>query len=427
MLRRIFPAIYAIGSSVIVVFIALAVLQFNQIRSELEREKISVLVDRIAQPFEAAALIGLPLSTVRNTDALLERARQLAAAIYAVHLLGKDGALLASVPAGADNAAAIRRGVVASPGILRSWSGETEAGFYSGVRIRDAQGRTVGGVLVIYSGQGSQTQSWAMVGQLLVGGLGFVLAMMPVIWFALRWSLQRSIAEYDAVEGEIHAFERGSWRNPRPPEHENDPEPAAGNATLGGLLSEAEAGYRRAVSGTGAPTGRTIASAPQPRARQAPRGRIVAAMTAVIAAAVLLFSFLILAVFDRAVEPELESRTTLIGALIRSEMQRTLELGIPISALRGLTPYVEQVLRDFPEVARIAIVNHDGMVIAEAATEAPARGRSGFAVGQVIGIHASATELPVLVRSDVVGAIRVRGDPLFVEIRLRDVLLDVAV
>lgn len=427
MLRRIFPAVYAIGTCVIIVFIALAVLQFNQIRSELEREKISVLVDRMAEPFESAALIGLPLATVRNTDVLLERARQLDPAINAVQLIGEDGTLLASVPAGADNLVAIRRAVGESPGIIRSWSGETDEGFYSGVWIRDSSGRKVGGVMIIYSGQGSRTQSWAMVGQLLVGGLLFVLVMMPVIWLALRWSLQRSIAGYDAVEADIQAFERNSWRMPELPKGEDDSGAAAVNGALGRLLIEVEAGYRREISSTGTVTRAAAASAPLPQTRHSLRGRIVVVMTAVIAAAVLLYSFLILAAFDRAVEPELESRTTLIGALIRSEMQRTLELGIPITGLRGLTPYVEEVLRDFTEIASIAIVSADGTAIAQAATEAPPRGLSGFTVGQVIGIQASTTELPVLVRSDVVGLIRVQGDPLFVEVRLRDVLLDVAV
>src|SRR5690606_31271403 len=74
----------------------LATLQFGQIHGELIGERLTVLADRAAEPFESVATLGLPLSTVRTADALLERARQADETITAIHVFDIMGAVVHS-------------------------------------------------------------------------------------------------------------------------------------------------------------------------------------------------------------------------------------------------------------------------------------------------------------------------------------------
>src|SRR3546814_1835454 len=91
---RIWAAVTLVNLAVLTIFVGLATLQFGNINSDLVGERLVVLADLTAAPFEAAAKIGLPLSTVRNADALLERARQTDGAILAIHVFDAAGRIV---------------------------------------------------------------------------------------------------------------------------------------------------------------------------------------------------------------------------------------------------------------------------------------------------------------------------------------------
>ena len=150
-------------------------------------------------------------------------------------------------------------------------------------------------------------------------------------------------------------------------------------------------------------------------------------LTAAITVTVIAFSIFTLAAFDRAIAPEVQDRTRLIGTLIRLEVQRTLELGIPMSALGGLDAYIEETISDFPEVRRIAITSANGATIAEVAREQAAATLLSSEIGERIGIRGRTFRFPVLVGSEVAGEILIEGSAQFTETRLRDVMLDVGV
>lgn len=150
-------------------------------------------------------------------------------------------------------------------------------------------------------------------------------------------------------------------------------------------------------------------------------------MTVVISVTVIAFSIFTLAAFDRAIAPEVQDRTRLIGALIRLEVQRTLEFGIPMATLGGLDSYIEETIADFPEVRRIAIISADGTTITEVARNQPEATLLSSGIGEKIGIRSKIFRFPVLVGSDVVGDIVIEGSAQFAETRLQDVMLDVAV
>lgn len=158
------------------------------------------------------------------------------------------------------------------------------------------------------------------------------------------------------------------------------------------------------------------------------RARLVQVLAAILAASVLAMAAAAIAAFDRAVEPELANRTRLIGSIVRMEIQRALELSIPLRSMAGLDLYLTEMLDKFPEVERIAVVDVSGETIA--AVDRPKSEPSlfegtTFGVGTALGQNAFV--LPIIDGNRLVGKISVEISPVFVQTRLRDVFLDVIV
>lgn len=422
---RLALASSVICCAVVAVFIAFALLQFNQIRAELERERIAILAERVAAPFEAATRIGLPLSSVRNADALLERARQLDRSIEAIFVLSPQGEMLRSVGAPAEETTEPRFMTGAVPAAGKYSFIETTRGYHFGRSLFDATGRPAGGIAIHFSGQESRLASWAMAGQLIVSGLLFALGMVPVIWASLRLVLRRRTAAFAEFAHEIQVFETQGWRGQAPANV------ASKNATtpLRALLASAEMQYRRGIESASRDAG--IKSYPSTQAPallgtglQTP---VVLVLGTILAAAIGFFSILTINAFNSAITPDLESRTQLIGGLIRGELQRALDLGVPIQALGGLTTYLDETLQDFPEIAHISIIGSGGDIIAQTERAVASTRLDGAATLSGLGIATMVTDLPVLVGSEFAGNIRIEGNPRFFQTRLRDVLLDVAV
>ncbi|MGD8351182.1 MAG: hypothetical protein PVI79_18190 [Gammaproteobacteria bacterium] len=245
---RLFPLVVAINIAVIVLFIGFSVLQFNRISAELERERVTVLGDRVAAPFEAAAGIGLPPSSVRNMDSILERARQMNEAIVSVHLLDSDGVVIRSAGGKSETVldAEILDGLM--HGEQRTWSGETDDGYFSATRIVGLGGNLVGALVIRYSGARGSSRSWAMAAQLTLGGFASLLFASLMTAAGLRIALRREIAEFDRIDAAIGSFERDSWRNTDRIDHPLMEGEAGTGDDLGTALHEVEARYREAVS-----------------------------------------------------------------------------------------------------------------------------------------------------------------------------------
>lgn len=251
MFWRLFPLVAAINLVVIVLFIGFSVLQFNRISAQLELERVSVLGDRVAAPFEAAAGIGLPPSSVRNMESILERARQMNEAIVSIHLLGPDGTTIRSAggDSGLDLGAGVLAGLARSDG--RTWSGETEDGYFSGTRIIGMAGNLVGALVIRYSGARGSSRSWAMAAQLSLGGLVSLILASLVTGAGLRFALRREIVGFDRIDEALAGFERDSWRNiDRGTGIPTEPTDAAGD-DLGQFLREVELRYREAAANAG--------------------------------------------------------------------------------------------------------------------------------------------------------------------------------
>lgn len=157
------------------------------------------------------------------------------------------------------------------------------------------------------------------------------------------------------------------------------------------------------------------------------RASLMVTLSAILAISVLALGLVTMIAFDRSIEPEVANRTRLIGKIIRSNVQRGLELGIPLNQLEGLERYLAESLQKFAEVDRVSIITATGLTVAE--VERPTRPSllQHLGLGDVVVVGQSAFSLPILDGNDFVGSITVAVSPQFVETRLREVFLDVMV
>ena len=249
---RVWAAVIVVNLGVLALFVGLAVLQFDSINSGLVGERLTVLAGRTAAPFEAAAKIGLPLSTVRNANALLERARQTDDAISAIHVFDEAGRIVHSTdplapPSISPKALASRRAAAQNP-----WHLETAEGFLSGIDIPARDGSTAGGILVVYPTDASDTQIRAMGAELSVAAVLVMLIIAGLSIVLLRVSLRNQMRVFEEVENVIADFERVSWRSAAMAADEATPG-ADQSDDLRRLLDAAESRY--------CATGRVLAAA----------------------------------------------------------------------------------------------------------------------------------------------------------------------
>jgi MFS family permease len=157
------------------------------------------------------------------------------------------------------------------------------------------------------------------------------------------------------------------------------------------------------------------------------RRRLIGMLAAMVIASVMAVGGTAVLAFDRAVEPELANRTHLIGSIVRSEVQRALELGIPFDAIVGLDRYLSETLEKFEEVDRIAVTTVSDQTVAVIERSAAPSIFERTKLGQVVAFDQTAFVLPIVDGNRLVGRITVEISPLFVQTRLRDVFLDVLV
>ncbi len=157
------------------------------------------------------------------------------------------------------------------------------------------------------------------------------------------------------------------------------------------------------------------------------RARLLAVLAVLITATVVAVGVVSVRAFDRAVEPELANRARLIGVLVRGEVQRATEVGIPFDSLAGLDAYLSETLARFEEIGRISVVTASGQDVATAERPSTPTFLERTGLNTIIAIHGTSFALPVIDGNRIVGEIRVDASPRFVQSRLRDVFLDVMV
>jgi len=237
---RIWAAVMLVMLTVLSIFVGLATLQFGNINSDLVGERLAVLAGRTAAPFAAVAKIGLPLPTVRNADALLERARQTDDSIVAIHVFDASGRIVHSTavppPTQISREAAIARAEASGA----AWHRETSEGFISSIDIASGQGTSAGGILITYPARGTLIRLRAMAAELAVIALGVLIASSVLSALLLRLGLHRQIRLFEEIDSALFDFERAAWRGTA--QVAADPTDGA-VGELRRLLGEAESRY----------------------------------------------------------------------------------------------------------------------------------------------------------------------------------------
>jgi hypothetical protein len=237
---RVWIAVCAVNFAVLALFVFLTALQFNSVNSGLLGERLQVLASRTAAPFESAARIGLPLSTVRNADALLERAKQTDDVILDIVVFNQSGVVvhgadeLVSTPIPPE-AFDARLAASGAP-----WYISIDNTFLSSIDISHTDGTSAGGILITYPTERNVTQIRAMVAEIGLISIAVLLGAAVSSGLLLRLGLRKQIKAFEAIDDAIASFERGAWRSAA----NQTPVAKEVQSDLRMLLSNAEARYR---------------------------------------------------------------------------------------------------------------------------------------------------------------------------------------
>lgn len=231
--------VIAINVAVLVVFVILTVLQFDQVRSSLESERLQVVADRASGPLATAAAIGLDLTTVRSLDVILETARQADDAIIALHVLDPSGAIVASTAA--DPRTAVGPKTMQSLRQNAASAGFKENGdFRYLITFNKGTGEIAGALLIEYSSAAARTSVWAMTGRLATMALVFSLVSSVFSVWVIKMALKREARIDHEIAAEDIASLRQLWRGSG-----ESPDGAVGDG-IAGAIREAEIKYRAA-------------------------------------------------------------------------------------------------------------------------------------------------------------------------------------
>lgn len=209
---RSWLTVTALIATVLAVLAALSTIQFDAILSNFIQGRLSVLAQTAQAPFQSATDLGLPLSSVRNARAILERARQTDFDISAVHLFDRAGSIVHSTDK--DHPTSVRAEVLFAQSESESatWHAETGQHFFSGVTILDPADDKLGGVVLVYPKTELDTAVAAMAAWLalyiiitlvVVAGIGIVI---------LHLGLRRLIHVFTGIDAAFATIERCEWR-----------------------------------------------------------------------------------------------------------------------------------------------------------------------------------------------------------------------
>lgn len=201
-------------AAVLAALVLLSTVQFSSILSGFVQGRLAVLVQSAQLSFRSATGLGLPLASVRNGPAILERAKQTDPQIAAIHVFDPEGRILFStdtVPPPRIDAAAMKAHASSKQSV---WRAETTGALLSGMPIPDAaKRRVIGGVVIVYPTAGLETSVKAMGANLALYAAAITLLMGGAAIIILRYGLRRLVAVFRGINAAFTAFEQEEWRH----------------------------------------------------------------------------------------------------------------------------------------------------------------------------------------------------------------------
>jgi len=245
-LWRIFSALAAVNLIVLAVFVSLVTIQFEAVLSSSIRERLAVIVENVRDPLTSVSDMGLPLSSLRNADAMLERVKQDDEAIEAIHVYDKFGKILHSTVK--PHPKFVEPFILSASSNIdgkMNWYLEDDTYYNIGAVIVDLTKDPIGGVAIQYSKDEAVTQVRAMSARLsFYCAIGFFITLLISLPI-LRMAMNRHIRLFDALLNTFDSFERRFWRTPGGKEQDLTPMSSLGvdSAEFRLLLDQSEDEY----------------------------------------------------------------------------------------------------------------------------------------------------------------------------------------
>lgn len=227
------------------IFVGLTLVQFQNIQRALLAERVAVLAVNTAEPFNSASSIGLPLSSVRNAKALLERARQTDDGITSIHILDSSGRILHQVGNEDEGVGLLPLPSGWQAGPVNQFDGSQ---FHSFSPIALSDGDAQAAMVITLDASASVNRIWAMGAELATAAIAFLGVGAALIGIALRLAFASEIATFNTIERDVEEFERDTWLGEAPKPRED--------GELRRTLGDAYASYRSALNNAPSP-GRT--------------------------------------------------------------------------------------------------------------------------------------------------------------------------
>ena len=184
----------------------LSVLQHDAILVRLLQQRLSVIAETTASSFRTVIRLGLPVSTMRNAEAVLTRNRQIDPAVSSIRIFNPSGILVHATDPKLKAPVAPKILQVQAVSGSDRWSAQTETELLAGYSIRNAAGTIVAGVLVASSLSDFTARSKAMERRIAIAS-GVIL----VIFAALALVVLRT-----RLGGAIRGWRRSRSGSARP-------------------------------------------------------------------------------------------------------------------------------------------------------------------------------------------------------------------
>jgi len=442
MLLRTWLTFSAVMALLLAILGLLSSFQHNAIFSDLLQQRISVIAQTTASSFKSITDLGLPLSTIRNGNEIVARAREIDPEIAGVDALSPDGDVVFS---SRNTLRPLPQQILQAMKLSRDirWSAEASDDIFSGFNVLGPDGRTKGAVVVAYPKKRLEAASNAFISSIVKTAFLIWTAFSLVALFVLRLFLaapDRAVSQLELLSrGEVVAGDPlatqavpalGFWRGIFGPEIEQ----------LRSNLLEARRQYDQACQSLTAfssakpdPSGsavhadenqeKSLQESQIPSSSTRSLARRIASRLALLAAVFIFISAAllgntILRAVNHSIEPELAARSNLIGTVVSENVRHAVGAGVPLDSLVGAESYFGDMLQQLPEVAYIAVAT--GRVVLEAGKRidpylAPPRERKD------VRSH------PIVVDDKEIAYVVIDIDPAFIAKKFLDVLLDMGV
>jgi len=190
----------------------MATLQFENILYGMIKDRLVVLVEDVKEPFQSVARIGLPISTVRNAQAIMAVAQKSDLDISAIYVFDLKGQVVHSIGDSVGSSVSEIELKSISGFDKNVWQSDEGSFFTSIAAIRTASGDAVGGVVVRYPKLGALTQVKSMSAGLAIRAF-WTLVMFTILSSILLWFVLRNYVKLnDGLIDAFDAFEKQYWR-----------------------------------------------------------------------------------------------------------------------------------------------------------------------------------------------------------------------